>query len=186
MSWLKYFLIISIGIFISSGLISSESISTRRNNILINQNNVNYNGNYKVLYKINNESLYNINFRKIPIIENKIIVRYDTEICMVANFSSKEISFGNFYNVPEKLSLYKEGNNIKDRDLNRTLIKLNPLSPTPNDFEIGDNYTFCYQANPEKDFYLKFGDDSIIVIQEQDIYPRSFYKNTTYDLTTMK
>ncbi|HUS51817.1 MAG TPA: hypothetical protein VMZ91_16735, partial [Candidatus Paceibacterota bacterium] len=150
---------------------------------------------YKILPRTGNESLYSISFREVEVYNhsyqitedefgeplkdpiNVSVNRTDTIICAVAEFEEKELnistgdlsSFTTTYSVPETISFYKTNELSKQPDLERELIKENELSLTPNDFEEGDEYRFCYQANKEKDFYLKFGDNSIVIILEAEV-----------------
>jgi len=138
---------------------------------------------------------------KTPI--NVTTYRTDTIICAEAQWNEKEvieytldekeekevIDKNYTYPVPETLSMYKEkpvylgliqiNNPTKDRDLTRVLEKDNALSLTPDNYEVNDTYKFCYQANPEEDFYLKLGDNSIIIIQTQDVTGTSLLTNVT-------
>jgi len=146
---------------------------------------IRYNGDYVVLSSFGNENLYNVSFENIPIYDGKTFQRNETIICMESNFDQRIVTElvnkSYTYNVPKKMPFYKTNQLAKQPDIDRELVKANPISATPNDFESGDKYRFCYQANPEEDFYLKFGNDSIIIIQENYIFSRSYHVNTTYD-----
>jgi len=155
-----------------------------------------YLGTYEVISQTNNESLYDVEFITIPVLvdsyidnetkENITTYREDTQICIRSDFETQEVNYtlsNSNYTVPETLSLYKGKVNAlisnKDRDISREIVKANALSLTPNDFEDGDNYTFCYQANPEEDFYLKFGENSIVIIQESQAVSDALLTNVT-------
>lgn len=116
-----------------------------------------YTGDYIVLSKSGNESLYEVNITK-----NK---DGTSLICLEAGFDNITIDSktGSRYVVPEKLSFYKSEELEKQEDLIKTKNELSATSPTnPN--------KFCYIADPERDFYLKFGDNSIVVIQNSQVY----------------
>ena len=161
-----------------------------------------YNGNYTVIKQTGNESLYDVKFEKIKIEIINQSNRTDTIICMEANFDEKEVITYKVdekienkkieeltvdkiytYLVPEKISFYKNTSLSKQPDIEKNLIKANELSLTPNEFEEGDINKFCYQANPDEDFYLKFGDNSVIVIQDSDWATTSLLKNITNEPT---
>jgi len=154
------------------------------NQIKINPIYPEYLGTYKVQSKSGNESLYDINFEIIPIFDKEINIRNDTKICLEAKWDKKEIDENYNYSVPTNLSLYKTKPSIlnpfpTDYNLDRELEK--DSSNIGSKYEEGDTYKFCYQANPEKDFYLKFGDNSVIVIQEVDAMTDALLENVTVE-----
>ncbi len=153
---------------------------------------IEYNGNYKVYSQTGNESLYNVTFENIIINEGREGIRNDTLICIEAQWeeaerteilfdekTEEEVERKFNYSVPNTLSLYKEKSVISS-NLERELTHYNPASLSST-YEVNDTYSFCYQANPEEDFYLKFGDNSIIVIQEQDVFTDSLLNNVTVE-----
>jgi len=99
------------------------------------------------------------------------------DVCVEWNQPTIKNSYN--YDVPNKLSLYDtkpsilSPNPTKKQDLTKT--KPNELSATspsnPN--------KFCYQANPEEDFYLKFGDNSIIIVQEDTAHTDAYLDGIT-------
>ena len=152
-----------------------------------------FNGNYKVISQTNNETLYDVEFEKIDIERTNQSNRIDTIICAKANFSEKEVVTFKLddktekeivdkiytYSVPDKISFYKNTSLSKQPDIERSLTKSNELSLISDKFEEGDEYEFCYQANPDEDFYLKLGDNSIIIIQDSDWITDSLLTNVT-------
>ena len=94
-----------------------------------------YTGEYRILSQDENESDYNITF------EN---VKKGNKDYVLIEFSSNS-------EVPDKLPLYKNKNKIKKMDLNKS--------------KKGNKNVFSYYADPNKDFHLKFGENSIIIIQ---------------------
>ncbi|KKN77137.1 hypothetical protein LCGC14_0363330 [marine sediment metagenome] len=172
--------------------------------IKINPYKTRYTEDYKVLKKTGNESLFDVSFNKTSVLVanytvndtypngtnyTRRIVKYreDTIICLEAGWINKKVLTyfynlnGNItgvnknytYSVPSKLSFYKTNSLSKQSDLSMTQangqITTSPSNPKK----------FCYQANPEQDFYLKFGDNSVIVIQDSNIVTDSLLRNVT-------
>jgi len=142
----------------------------------INQENT---GEYRVLLQTGNESLYNVNLM--------LKKSGNTTICLEAGWDKKEVEVYKWdekeekdvidykynYTVPLTLSFYKTKELIKQASLNK--VKDNEISITspsnPN--------KFCYEADPNHDFYLKFGDNSVIVVQNSRIISDSILTNVT-------
>lgn len=131
---------------------------------------------YKVLSQTGNESVYDIKFRDIEPTK--------TEICIISNADIKEITESTLegeievtksfnYTIPDKLSLYLSDKLIKQPDLDVSLEKADLESRELDKFEKGDLLKFCYIADKTKDFYLKFGDNSIIIILEEKVASQS-------------
>ena len=80
----------------------------------------------------------------------------DQEICLISKIGeSKEID-KIVYTIPDNIKLIK--NDIKEAE---TYIDKRITS----DISKETRYDYCYTANPETDFYLKFGEDSVVVSQ---------------------
>lgn len=141
-----------------------------------------YSGNYIVLSKSGNESLYDVNIAKLKSGNSLICLEAGWDTKEVENIEyeidsktgdEKEIISKYNYSVPSTLSFYKTGELSKEADLIKT--KTNQLSATS---PINPN-KFCYTADPNKDFYLKFGDNSVVVIQENIVSTNSILNNVT-------
>lgn len=146
----------------------------------INPYNSEYIGNYIVLSQSGNESLYDVDITKDEKTGNSLI-------CLEAGFDNREVEVYRYddrigkevldysynYIVPNALSFYKTEKLSRQDDLIRTRTnELSATSPTnPN--------RFCYEANPDKDYYLKFGDNSVVVIQENIVTTDSILNNVT-------
>jgi len=147
------------------------------NSFSLEQSSTTRTGDYRIYRKDGNESFYTVEFEKVKVVTGQDIFknnifREDTLVKIKVNFENKNITVNDkigavigsyIYEVPESMKLVKEK---KDTSyIQRTLEKDNPLSLTPDDFEKDDEYVFSYQANPNEDFHLKFGEDSIEIVQ---------------------
>lgn len=140
---------------------SQSATSVIVESTILNINTI-YPGSYRILNVTGDEIHYNVSFKKDEKTRN-------TTICLEADFDSKEIDskLQTKYDVPLNMTFYKEEiinftkTLVKQPDLLR--FKTNPLLGTspqnPN--------KFCYEADPDIDFYLKFGEESLIIIQNQ-------------------
>jgi len=105
-----------------------------------------YNGNYRVMLKTGNESIWKENFKINP--NGKVSLCFETTDEMKGDV-----------HIKKDISFYKSRNLIKQENIE---IKYDE-----------EKYEFCYEANSSIDFYLKFGDNSIIVIQESEVISTS-------------
>lgn len=127
-----------------------------------------YRRTYRVLSITGNEKLFYdviINGNQICLIQktDHVVVeeegkclKYDLDRCI--EFEKKEVT----YYAPDILKLTKNKNSLSAANLNKDLNK------------------FCYTANPLIDYYLKFGEHSIIVVQ--DISSTASLINTAFDI----
>ena len=130
-----------------------------------------YTGDYHVASQSGNESLYDVNITK----DEKTNL---TTICLEAGWDKKQVDvykidektekevldYSYNYSVPLSLSFYKTAELSRETDLIKTKASILTATSSTNPNE------FCYIADPKKDFYLKFGDESVIVIQGSDVY----------------
>ena len=139
-------------------------------------------GKYKVLLQTGNESLFDVKLNHNKISQN-------TSICVRADFLRREIieaddetrETGRYnYTVPTKFPFYRNTLLTASRNLDVQLVKA-PTNIKPT-FEVGDILQFCYEADPTIDFYLKFGDESIIIIQESEVSADALLTNMTVEL----
>ena len=189
-----------LSIFIFSIVVTADSYKVGTQTIQL------HGETYSVQSRTGNESLYDVTFNQTSVFDHSYLIthnsttgallknpinvsvnRTDTIICLEAGWDNKQVvtyfydnnytiigTDKNYtYSVPSTLSFYKNKTLVKQTSLTKT--KTNSLSATtpsnPN--------RFCYQANPYKDFYLKFGDNSIIVIQDSEWISTSLLTNVT-------
>lgn len=139
-----------------------------------NNNNEMYNWEYKVIEQSSNESFYDV-----QITDSKIIIKATKEKYDITEFNGtlfydktavvdKDKTKVGEYNIPTDMILTKGDNTKIKQQLSRKHNKYDAFSLTPFTFEANDTYTFEYEYNTSKDYYLKFGNNSIIIIQDTE------------------
>lgn len=123
-------------------------------------------GRYKVLSQTGNESFYDVKF--VPVEVDK---ETHYAICLEADFDSRiiEVDGKNItYTVPNTFSYYKGTELVKQNDLvNVKVLNINKFCTLP--------------LNPLEEKYLKFGDNSVIIVGEEDVYIDGLLTNVTVE-----
>jgi len=156
-------------------------------------------GEYYVISKTGNESLYDVEFTHINVTVDENITQVHTQICAVADFEeynytvttdktgavafilrlfnvNTNVTENITYKVPTHLPIQVDG--ASKTELTKVLEKesKNSLSST---FEKGDTQRFCYTANPATDFFVKMGENSITIGQVAALATDLFLQNAT-------
>ncbi|HCX23120.1 MAG TPA: hypothetical protein DHN29_14465, partial [Cytophagales bacterium] len=159
-------------------------------------------GEYEVISKTGNESLYDVIFKKVNVIvvgnvTNNTVEH--TKICAIADFNSYNYTVStekrgliNFilknifnvntnktenitYIVPSSLPVVVNG--ISKSNTSKVLNK--EKGNFGASFESGDTQEFCYIADPSKDFTILLGQNTITTQQDTDLTTDLFLQNTT-------
>ena len=111
--------------------------------------------------------------------DNTSIFERRVIICLDAKFESinteKNVSKAKRVYTPPVTLNYLQ--NAEEKSVDRELKKRR--SNTGKNFESGDSYLYCVSANPKTDFYFKFGDNTIEIIQSTTISTDLFLTNVT-------
>ena len=159
-------------------------------------------GEYEVISKTGNESLYDVIFKKVNVIvvgnvTNNTVEH--TKICAIADFNSYNYTVStekrgliNFilknifnvntnktenitYIVPSSLPVVVNG--ISKSNTSKVLNK--EKGNFGASFESGDTQEFCYIADPSKDFTILLGQNTITTQQDTDLTTDLFLQNAT-------
>lgn len=204
MSWVKHVTSLLIIVSMLAGVVSAEKSDTIFEDHGIaasSELGVRFvpTGEYYVISKTGNESLYDVEFTHINVTVDENITQVHTQICAVADFEeynytvttdktgavafilrlfnvNTNVTENITYKVPTHLPIQVDG--ASKTELTKVLEKesKNSLSST---FEKGDTQRFCYTANPATDFFVKMGENSITIGQVAALATDLFLQNAT-------